>query len=64
MLAGMLDAFISWNDTVDPSGCNAGQEHYMESSRDPERTPMQWNDGHMAGVCVCVSYYFKRDIVA
>lgn len=46
---GMLDAFISWNDTVDPSGCNAGQEHYMESSRDPERTPMQWNDGHMAG---------------
>lgn len=46
---GMINTFISWEDTKDPEGCRWGEEHYEEHSRDPERTPMQWNEGHMAG---------------
>lgn len=46
---GMNNAYISWDDTVDPEGCRWPPEEYQEHSRDPERTPMQWNDGHMAG---------------
>jgi alpha-glucosidase len=53
---GMEDTFISWEDTVDPAGCNAGQDHYAEISRDPERTPMQWNTGNNAG-----AYHQKSD---
>ncbi len=41
---GMQDTEISWEDTVDPFGCNAGPDRYQIFSRDPERTPMQWND--------------------
>lgn len=42
---GMTNAEISWEDTVDPSGCNCGPDRYDEigCSRDPERTPMQWS---------------------
>ncbi|XP_045120474.1 maltase A1-like [Portunus trituberculatus] len=46
---GMEDTFISWEDTKDPEGCRWGRDHYQEHSRDPERTPMQWNGGYMAG---------------
>jgi glycosidase len=34
---------ISFFETQDPRGCNCGPERYMECSRDPERTPYQWN---------------------
>lgn len=40
---GMADAFILWNHTVDPRGRLVGPQHYREQSRDPERTPMQWD---------------------
>ena len=42
---------ITWEETVDPSGCNCGIEHFKEEvcSRDPERTPMQWNDQPFSG---------------
>ncbi|XP_069956904.1 maltase A3 isoform X3 [Cherax quadricarinatus] len=46
---GMEDAFISWEDTKDPQGCRWGPEHYQEHSRDPARTPMQWDDTNLAG---------------
>ena len=41
---GMTNTEISFEDTVDPSGCNCGPDRYDEigCSRDPERTPMQW----------------------
>ncbi|KAK7076944.1 hypothetical protein SK128_021887 [Halocaridina rubra] len=45
----MVDTWISWEDTQDPQGCNYGPEHYAEHSRDPERTPMQWDDTAFAG---------------
>ena len=42
---------ITFEQTVDPSGLNCGPEHYNDEvcSRDPERTPMQWNAGVNAG---------------
>ncbi|KAG8232637.1 hypothetical protein J437_LFUL012597, partial [Ladona fulva] len=46
---GMEDALISWKETVDPAGINAGEKNYSEKSRDPARTPMQWNDDKNAG---------------
>ncbi|KAK7076943.1 hypothetical protein SK128_021886 [Halocaridina rubra] len=46
---GMVDTWISWEDTQDPQGCNYGPEHYAEHSRDPERTPMQWDNTTFAG---------------
>lgn len=32
---GMMDAEISWEDTVDPPGCAAGEDRYKLFSRDP-----------------------------
>jgi len=46
---GMTDVWISWNDTKDPSACNSNEQIYETLSRDPERTPFQWNDGPNAG---------------
>ncbi|XP_030383381.1 maltase 2-like isoform X2 [Scaptodrosophila lebanonensis] len=47
---GMLDyREISWEDTVDPPARNAGEENYKDVSRDPERTPFQWNNETNAG---------------
>ncbi|KAK3857931.1 hypothetical protein Pcinc_035849 [Petrolisthes cinctipes] len=46
---GMLDTFISWEDTQDPQGCHWGPDHYQEHSRDPARTPMQWDESKFAG---------------
>ncbi|KOC69745.1 Alpha-glucosidase [Habropoda laboriosa] len=46
---GMEDTWISWEDTVDPSGCNAGKDGYESASRDPARTPFQWDDSTSAG---------------
>lgn len=46
---GMTDEYISWEETVDPQGCRAGKAHYLTNSRDPERTPFQWDDSVSAG---------------
>ncbi|XP_063232111.1 maltase 2-like [Bacillus rossius redtenbacheri] len=46
---GMEDTFISWNQTVDPQGLNAGPQRYQLFSRDPERTPFQWDNTTSAG---------------
>lgn len=47
---GMVDhREISWEDTKDPQACNAGREGYEERSRDPQRTPFQWDDTQYAG---------------
>ncbi|PNF22635.1 Maltase 2 [Cryptotermes secundus] len=46
---GMVDAHISFSDTVDPAGRNAGPERYELFSRDPERTPFQWDDTFNSG---------------
>ncbi|XP_011301865.1 maltase 1-like [Fopius arisanus] len=46
---GMEDTPVTWNQTVDPAGCNAGPDKYSQYSRDPERTPYQWDDTISAG---------------
>ncbi|CAG9784090.1 unnamed protein product [Diatraea saccharalis] len=47
---GMVDGYVSWEDTVDPSGCNTNDPiNYALSSRDPERTPFQWNADKNSG---------------
>ncbi|XP_012283007.1 maltase 2 [Orussus abietinus] len=46
---GMEDTDVSWEDTVDPSGLSAGPIQYKIKSRDPERTPFQWDDTKDAG---------------
>ncbi|KAG7156608.1 Maltase 2-like [Homarus americanus] len=46
---GMENTFVSWEDTQDPQGCRWGPQHYQEHSRDPARTPMQWNNSSLAG---------------
>lgn len=47
---GMKNANISWEQTVDPAGRNAGKERFHLFSRDFERTPMQWNSQEHAGI--------------
>ena len=34
---------ITFEETQDPSGKRCGPDHYQECSRDPVRTPLQWN---------------------
>ncbi|XP_033231202.1 maltase 1-like isoform X1 [Belonocnema kinseyi] len=47
---GMVDkSDISWEDTQDPQGCNAGKDKYKLNSRDPNRTPFQWDNSLNAG---------------
>ncbi|XP_058808066.1 alpha-glucosidase-like [Phymastichus coffea] len=46
---GMEDTWLSWEETQDPQGCNAGQQSYETASRDPARTPFQWDDTTSAG---------------
>ncbi|XP_018404444.1 PREDICTED: maltase 1-like [Cyphomyrmex costatus] len=46
---GMVDREFTYDETKDPAGCNAGPDRYWLKSRDPERTPFQWNDSPNAG---------------
>lgn len=40
---------ISWEDTVDPQACNGPPTVYKEKSRDPARTPFQWDNTTYGG---------------
>lgn len=46
---GMVDQWLPYNETKDPAGLRAGPDDYTSYSRDPARTPMQWNDDANAG---------------
>ena len=46
---GMLNKNLTWEETVDVAGCNLGPNRFNEGSRDPERTPFQWDNTTSAG---------------
>uniref|UniRef100_U5EJL5 alpha-glucosidase n=1 Tax=Corethrella appendiculata TaxID=1370023 RepID=U5EJL5_9DIPT len=46
---GMTDVWISWEDSRDPQACNSNPQIYDKISRDPARTPFQWDDSTSAG---------------
>jgi alpha-glucosidase len=45
----MADQWISWSNTVDPLACQQDPDNYDRLSRDPARTPFQWDDSRQAG---------------
>lgn len=40
---------ISWEETQDPKALNTNPNVYLRYTRDPMRTPFQWNDDFNAG---------------
>lgn len=45
----MANGYVSWTETTDPVACNTNQIVYQNYSRDPARTPFQWDATSMAG---------------
>ncbi|XP_053690085.1 probable maltase [Sabethes cyaneus] len=45
----MEDVYIPWSKTVDPAACNSNPKDFLIYSRDPARTPFQWDDSVSAG---------------
>ena len=40
---------ITFEETDDPQACQVGEDEYLDYSRDPVRTPFQWDDTDFAG---------------
>jgi alpha-glucosidase len=60
---GMQDVTLTWEQTIDPAGRNAGPDRFTKHSRDPQRSPMQWNNETNAGeyeMYLQVKYCFRQ----
>lgn len=44
-----LISFQSWENTLDPQACRTNPDVFHQFSRDPARTPFQWDDTKNAG---------------
>lgn len=45
----MPNVNLTWEATQDPQACVTNETIYFQNSRDPARTPMQWDDSVSAG---------------
>lgn len=45
----MVNGKVTWEETVDTQGCSSSPQTYESYSRDPERTPYQWDASSNAG---------------
>jgi alpha-glucosidase len=49
---GMEDMKIRWDQTLDIVALSVGPSLYESYTRDPVRTPFQWNGSHHAGTAL------------
>ncbi|XP_014208341.1 alpha-glucosidase-like [Copidosoma floridanum] len=46
---GMEDTILSWQETKDSQACRVGEKLFSSVTRDPARTPFQWDSSVSAG---------------
>ncbi|XP_015607334.1 alpha-glucosidase isoform X1 [Cephus cinctus] len=56
---GMPNTYLTWEETEDPQACSTDPQRYQPYSRDPERTPFQWDDSTSAGFSTNTTVYLK-----
>ncbi|XP_015596819.1 alpha-glucosidase [Cephus cinctus] len=56
---GMTDTYLTWEQTADPQACNTDPGRYQGYTRDPQRTPFQWDNSTSAGFSTNTRVYLK-----
>ncbi|XP_046750886.1 alpha-glucosidase-like [Diprion similis] len=56
---GMTDTYLTWEETTDVRACSTTNTTYTLYSRDPARTPFQWDNTTSAGFSTNSTTYLK-----